>query len=242
MPCSPDDPELPLPPNPDWSRSPVEKWASLAAIHDVYWVDGDKINLWPVPADFRDVSVPADEHFLERTRQWVAESLGYGKLIEEARGLSQKHKSVIERWLKELVEFTAIPPLGTHPSKCHSQDFTDVWWENAHYSFTATQARAIKILWQAWETGASMVRGSSIVKELDLGSTRTLATVFQKGSGKAAWGKLIIRVKAIKGAYCLNDPDDPVLQLANEEKAKRSCPRTGKRTGKRTHKRTGKRK
>jgi hypothetical protein len=108
-PCVPDDPELPLPPF-HHEPSPPEKWAGLSAIHDEYGT-GEKINPWPVPADFHDASVQADEHFLERAKQWAAEGSCYWRLIVQARRLLEGHKPFIERWLKDVAPPPQSPPV-----------------------------------------------------------------------------------------------------------------------------------
>ena len=127
---------------------------------------------------------------------------------------------------------SAESPAKRHRDVVHSPDFTEVTWHGNRYLFTKTQARAIEILWRGWETGGATVAGASIVRELDLGSTRTLAAVFR---GHEAWGKLIIPCP-VKGAYRLNDPADPVLQVASENKqpSRRKAKRIGTRIGKRT--------
>lgn len=47
-------PAMPLPPSNE-SISIAEKWASLAAIHDVFGFTGDKILPWPLPEDDHDL-------------------------------------------------------------------------------------------------------------------------------------------------------------------------------------------
>ena len=140
-------------------------------------------------------------------------------------------------------ETTNGAPLRRRSNVIHSVDFAEVNWYGKRYLFTRTQARAVAILWRAWETGGATVSGKHIVTTLDLGTSRTLASVFRGGNGRHdAWGTLIIAVKGIKGAYCLNDPNDPMLQLASEGKRKQFSSRTGKRTGKHTEKHPDKRK
>ena len=138
----------------------------------------------------------------------------------------------------------AATGIRRHSEKCHSPDFSEVTWHGKRYRFTPNQARAVKILWSGWETGGATVRGQYIVETLDIGSSQTLARVFRcsDNSSHMAWGELIVPARGIRGAYCLNDPDDPAMQVAAEEKSKQSGPGTGKRIGKRTEKRTGKRK
>lgn len=48
-------PSMPLPPSSDRSLSVTEKWASLAAVYDVYGFNGDKVLPWPLPEDDKDL-------------------------------------------------------------------------------------------------------------------------------------------------------------------------------------------
>jgi hypothetical protein len=100
----------------------------------------------------------------------------------------------------------------------HSFDFTQVWWDGEPYHFGKSEVRCMAVLWRAWAAHTPAVRGEAVVKEaIDKFSGRTLAQIFR---GNKAWGKLILAVKGIKGAYCLNDPSDPVLQVAAESRKK----------------------
>ena len=179
-----------------------------------------------IPGFSREIGYPGSD---EMVRGWFS-----GGLTQLAIRLRRAGQANVEANGKTL---TAVPPKH-HLDKQHSPDYSQVNWHGEKYNFTPTQARAIEILWSAWKTGAPTVSGQHIVKALDIGTSRTLPVVFRLASGKyhKAWGTLIIPVKGIKGAYCLNDPDDPALQIAAESR------KPGKRTGTRIGKRTGTRK
>jgi hypothetical protein len=83
----------------------------------------------------------------------------------------------------------------------HSMDFRAVHWFGADYTFTATQAAAVRILWKAWEDGVPAVGQSAILE--DAGSEQgRLRDVFRHSP---AWGSMI--VSDTKGAYRLAQPE-----------------------------------
>jgi len=100
----PREPELHLPLS-HRARSIDEKWAALAAIHDVYWMGGDKINPSPPPED--------EKFDLERWKRWVADSLAFSRLLERAGGLADTDHPVIARWLKDAIKEDATPGEAT---------------------------------------------------------------------------------------------------------------------------------
>ena len=59
-------PELPLPPSHERPLSLDEKWASLAAVHDVYY-PYEKISPWPLP----DCNRPLDNELAEEWTDWM---------------------------------------------------------------------------------------------------------------------------------------------------------------------------
>jgi hypothetical protein len=185
-----------------------------------------------------------DWEHLARIVEIPIETIEAGKLtIREihACALAWADRQKIRAELR--AETTSDGPSRRRCKATHSVDFTEVNWHGKRYLFTRTQARAVEILWRAWETGNAAVSGKHIVTTLDLGASRTFTSVFRGSNGRHdAWGTLIIPVKGIKGAYCLNDPNDPILQVASEEKRKQSRSHTEKCTGKHTGRRPDKRK
>lgn len=107
---SPEAPTLPLP-SPKCKRSSAEKWAVLAAIHDVFWRDGEKINPWPEPKDG-----PAPKTDKERKQvlgvhaEWVkGGGFVYRQLLEQVLKLAdidlelaKSERRVLDRWLTEV--------------------------------------------------------------------------------------------------------------------------------------------
>jgi len=93
------EPELPLPPG-HRSLSPTEKWAGLAAIHDFYWMDGDKINPWPVP-NTKDIEAPSTEDIKAWTEWANGGGFAYRELLQQAGKLTGS-ADVLVRWLNDL--------------------------------------------------------------------------------------------------------------------------------------------
>lgn len=97
---TPSDLRLPLPLSHD-RRSTEEKWATLAAIHDAYWLDADKINPFPEPANQQD---------LKAGTAWVtAGGFVYRQLLEQVLKSAdidlkraKSEQRVLNRWLKEV--------------------------------------------------------------------------------------------------------------------------------------------
>lgn len=86
-------PELPLPPS-HRSRFAAEKWAALAAVHDVFDMSGDKVLPWPLPED---------DHDLVAMTEWMRGNGGaYSLLMRKASELRDSDSAVIRRWLAEV--------------------------------------------------------------------------------------------------------------------------------------------
>ncbi len=110
FPYSPPDPPLPLPPEDNKVYSLPEKWAGLAAIHDVYW-RGEKISPWPIPLDDRDIEACAN---------WLKEP--FDGLMRKAYSLNEEDKNngvqgavnacgpVLKRWLADVLSETKKAP------------------------------------------------------------------------------------------------------------------------------------
>jgi hypothetical protein len=91
-------PELPLPPLPHRRRSPAEKWASLAALHDVYDSTGDTVLPWPLPEDDLDL--------VAFTEWFRGEAGAYQLLMRKASELPPDRMSAIRRWLTDVSKDT----------------------------------------------------------------------------------------------------------------------------------------
>ncbi|NLF06358.1 MAG: hypothetical protein GX594_00020 [Pirellulaceae bacterium] len=91
-PYDPGPPPLPLPPD-HRPRSLADKWASLAAIHDVYWRGGGKIGPWSLPL--------GDD--LAASAAWLRGGGGaFAALMAEAGRLADCDMGVVDRWLSDL--------------------------------------------------------------------------------------------------------------------------------------------
>ena len=102
-----------------------------------------------------------------------------------------------------------VPARPDPNAAVHSDDFTDVWWYGEHHKFTKAQAACIEVLWRNWERGTPEIRGDHILEAVDASSDQTLPKVFRiRGKQHAAWGKMIVAAKTLKGAYLLQPPID----------------------------------
>ncbi len=77
---------------------------------------------------------------------------------------------------------------ATHNNR-HSPDFRSAIWQGESYTFTASQAAIVSILWRAWANGTPDVSGDYLLTEIDSGS-RHLGSLFPK---HRAWGAMIVR-------------------------------------------------
>jgi hypothetical protein len=86
----------------------------------------------------------------------------------------------------------------------YSLDFRFVRWQGQDFTFTATQAACVKILWENWRAGIASTSNATLLAAIESNSAR-LRDVF-KTSGKQhpAW-RTLIRQKG-KGQYALDLP------------------------------------
>ncbi len=103
-------PTLPLPPS-HKSLSLTEKWAALAAVHDVFDLSGDKVLPWPLPED---------DHDLVALTEWLR---GHGGafcfLMQKASKLRDSDSAVIRTWLMDFNNDT--PPKAPTPNDISCQ-------------------------------------------------------------------------------------------------------------------------
>ena len=85
----------------------------------------------------------------------------------------------------------------------HSVDFACVRWHGESYSFTATQAAIVRVLWSAWEEGCPEIRQETLLDQVG-SESRNLSDLFK---GHPAWGKLIVGGGS-KGAFRLADGEE----------------------------------
>lgn len=104
----PISPELPLPPS-HLQRSLAEKWAALAAVHDVFDFTGEKVLPWPVPED--------DEN-LKAFSSWMRGAGGaYSSLMREASESTAEAASCIRRWLSDVAGDSGEPNVADSKSQ-----------------------------------------------------------------------------------------------------------------------------
>ena len=89
-------------------------------------------------------------------------------------------------------------PRSASTTARHSIDFRSVLWFGTAYSFTASQAACIRILWQAWENGTPDIGQETVTEAAGLDTPR-LAPLFR---GHKAWGSMIVP-GGTKGTYRL---------------------------------------
>jgi hypothetical protein len=99
-------PAMPLPPSNE-SISIAEKWASLAAIHDVFGFTGDKVLPWPLPKD---------DHDLVAYTEWLKGDAGaYQLLLRRANELPESYAETVRYWLEYVKKHTHIAKAGGTP-------------------------------------------------------------------------------------------------------------------------------
>ncbi len=112
----------------------------------------------------------------------------------------------LDQWMKAVkLAWRIINSKDTIPLQSqakHSIDFRSVHWFGTDYSFTANQAAAVKILWQAWENGTPDIGGDTLAAEIDSESKRA-QDIFKN---HPAYGKMI-RSGQSKGSYRLAAPN-----------------------------------
>lgn len=82
----------------------------------------------------------------------------------------------------------------------HSPDFRTVWWYGQKYTFTATQAAVVRILWEAKENDTPDVGQAELLTSVGAESPR-LVDVFKRSP---AWGVVIVPGERA-GSYRLGD-------------------------------------
>lgn len=86
----------------------------------------------------------------------------------------------------------------------HGPGFSCCWWYGAYHTFTASQARAVAVLWEAWENDTPDVR-QELLLDAAGSESRRLDNLFR---GHAAWGTMIV-VGPLRGLFRLAGPPSP---------------------------------
>jgi hypothetical protein len=106
----------------------------------------------------------------------------------------------LKSWLR--AERARLNPPLTEACR-HSDDYRSARWLGTDYTFTATQAACVKVLWQNWEKGTAEVGEDTILEHPQVeAESKRLVDLFK---GHPAWKTMIVR-GATKGAYRLAEP------------------------------------
>jgi hypothetical protein len=91
----------------------------------------------------------------------------------------------------------------------HSEDFRSVLWFGTNYTFTATQAACVSVLWRAWEQGTPDVAQATILQHVEVdAAAKRLVDIFRERKSSTyhpAWRTMIVKGSR-KGTYRLNPP------------------------------------
>jgi len=99
--------------------------------------------------------------------------------------------------------------MASSSTTSHSPDFTSVTWFGTKHEFSkGQQARAVVVLWEAWESGNPTVIEESIGERVGSAANQfRLIRVFCRGKlCHPAWGTMIVR--AAKGVFKLRVPGE----------------------------------
>ncbi len=140
------------------------------------------------PIDAIEASRPICEELEEVAKHLDREKIAGSKAVVKA--MPQKKAG------QEAEEIEQNPPEARH-----SIDFRSVHWFGTDYNFTANQAAAVKILWEAWENGTPDVGGDTLAVEVDSESRRA-RDIFK---GHPAFGSMICQGET-KGTFRLVEP------------------------------------
>ena len=195
-------PALPLPPSHS-PRSVAEKWAGLAAVHDVFDLTGDKVLPWPLPKDDQDLAA---------LTEWIrGEGGAYQVLLRKAGELTETYAEPVRRWLEDVKKATPPVPLpeekppavetpstivilddvAPDPARIsYGVDYRNVNWYGKVYGFSALQAACVKVMIEHAKHGLPDVGEQTILETAD-SSQKRLAGVFDNGK-HPAWGTMIL--------------------------------------------------
>lgn len=96
-----------------------------------------------------------------------------------------------------------LDPWEQEAAQCiHSEDYRSVVWFGVQYRFSAAQAAAVRLLWEAWQRGVPEVSGVTLLEASESAGGK-VSGVFRD---HPAWGTMI--GQAGKGQYRLYTPDE----------------------------------
>jgi hypothetical protein len=97
----------------------------------------------------------------------------------------------VARWCltpPSLASVQARTPPEATPSNRHSPDFRSAQWCNRQFSFTASQAAVVRVLWEAFYNGTPEVGDATLLEAAESESKR-LSDLFPRSD---AWGTMIV--------------------------------------------------
>lgn len=92
-------------------------------------------------------------------------------------------------------------PRSPRGPRSASVDFRSVYWYGDSYTFTATQAACVRVLWEALENGTEEIGQALVLTEAGSECDR-LSALF---TGHPAWGAMIVPGKS-RGSFRLQPP------------------------------------
>lgn len=92
------------------------------------------------------------------------------------------------------------------PRRSHSNDFRSVHWFGVQYSFTASQAAVVKLLWEADENDTPEMSQQAILEEIGSDCQR-LSDLFKR---HAAWGVMIVQGETAGSYRLANEPETDI--------------------------------
>jgi hypothetical protein len=99
--------------------------------------------------------------------------------------------------------YTETSELTSSPPCRHGPDFRSVHWCGTDFTFTATQASCVRILWKAWENGTPEVGNHTLMVEAGA-ETKRIDHIFRD---HPAWGTMM-RPGKTKGTTRLCEPTE----------------------------------
>lgn len=98
------------------------------------------------------------------------------------------------------------PPPHPHPepAAAHSLDYRSCTVRGERYTFSATQATIVRLLWEAHGNGTPDVGGQTLLEAADSEAAQLRDVFRARGQMHPAWGTLIVPSEDSQGAYHLS--------------------------------------
>jgi len=110
----------------------------------------------------------------------------------------------INAWIELINEYEPVSNQNViNKNANHAPDFRSVNWFGEQYSFTATQAACLKVLWNAWQNQTPEVGGETLLEQSGSEGNR-VRDIFKNHS---AWNTMILSGNT-KGTFRLVSPSN----------------------------------